>query len=142
MTALREQDVITVSKPAEVKRFDRMLADEHWLGAGHSVGHYLRQVVVRDDRWVAQPSRPSFLRGENSEKGLLQEKTMMGFLNPRLRLFSITLTTRQHTPAWRRGTPPSKMRYQEVLDDEKWAELRDAKRAKGERYVCKQVARS
>ena len=53
MTAMRALDVITVSKPAEVKRFDRMLADEHWLGAGHSVGHYLRQVVVRDERWVA-----------------------------------------------------------------------------------------
>lgn len=53
MMAMRALDVISVSKPAEVKRFDRMLADEHWLGAGHSVGHYLRQVVVRDGRWVA-----------------------------------------------------------------------------------------
>ena len=53
MTTARELDVRVVSKLADVKRFDRMLTDEHWLGAGHAVGHYLRQVVVRGEHWVA-----------------------------------------------------------------------------------------
>lgn len=53
MTNKQALDVRAVVEPAEVKRFDRMLADEHWLGAGQAVGHYLRQAVVRDDRWVA-----------------------------------------------------------------------------------------
>jgi hypothetical protein len=53
MTTGREWDVILVSEPADIKRFDRMLADEHWLGASQPVGQYLRQVVVRDGHWVA-----------------------------------------------------------------------------------------
>jgi hypothetical protein len=53
MTASSELRVISITEPADIKRFDQMLADEHWLGAGHSVGHYLRQVVVRGTDWVA-----------------------------------------------------------------------------------------
>ena len=53
MMATRELDVVMVSAPADIKRFDRMLADEHWLGSGQPVGQYLRQAVVRDGRWVA-----------------------------------------------------------------------------------------
>ena len=51
MMATRELDVVMVSAPADIKRFDRMLADEHWLGSGQPVGQYLRQAVVRDGRW-------------------------------------------------------------------------------------------
>lgn len=49
----RELDVVPVTDRAEVRRFDGMLADEHWLGAGHPAGHFLRQAAVRDGHWVA-----------------------------------------------------------------------------------------
>lgn len=53
MIERRELGVVAVTDRAEVRRFDRMLADEHWLGAGHGAGQYLRQALVRDGRWVA-----------------------------------------------------------------------------------------
>jgi hypothetical protein len=37
----------------EVEWFDRVLADQHYLGAGCAVGDYLRQVVERDGQPVA-----------------------------------------------------------------------------------------
>ena len=37
----------------ELKRFDRLLAKHHYLGASPPVGDFLRQVVVRDGQWVA-----------------------------------------------------------------------------------------
>lgn len=45
-------EVVTVTGRAEIRRFDRLLSDEHWLGAGCPVGHYLRQAVVREGQWV------------------------------------------------------------------------------------------
>lgn len=39
---------------AEVKRFDRRLADQHYLGATPPVGDFLRQVVERGGQVVAQ----------------------------------------------------------------------------------------
>ena len=73
-----------VSAPADSQRFDRMLADEHWLGfrpaggarstAGGRAGRALG--ARRRNTPSAQPSRPFSLRGGNSAKGPLQEKTM------------------------------------------------------------------
>lgn len=34
------------------KRFDRLLGHFHYLGEGHPVGDYLRQVAVREGQWV------------------------------------------------------------------------------------------
>lgn len=34
------------------KRFDRLLGDFHYLGEGHAAGDYLRQVAVREGKWV------------------------------------------------------------------------------------------
>lgn len=38
MTNKQARDVRAVVEPAEVKRFDRMLADEHWLGRRETRG--------------------------------------------------------------------------------------------------------
>lgn len=38
---------------AEQVRFDQLLAQKHYLGIAPAVGDFLRQVVIRDDRWVA-----------------------------------------------------------------------------------------
>ena len=46
-------DVVAVTVRAEIRRFDRMLADEHWLGAGQAAGQALR------GRWLATPFRRS-----------------------------------------------------------------------------------
>ena len=54
MMATRELDVVMVSAPADIKRFDRMLADEHWLGSGQPVGHYLRQAFEQNGEYVLQ----------------------------------------------------------------------------------------
>ena len=53
MAATRELAVVVISTKADIKKFDRMLNDEHWLGSDQPVGQYLRQAVVRDERWVA-----------------------------------------------------------------------------------------
>jgi hypothetical protein len=37
----------------DLARFNQLLAQQHYLGATPSVGDFLRQVVVRDDQWVA-----------------------------------------------------------------------------------------
>ena len=38
---------------SERGRFDRLLAERHYLGTAPPVGDFLRQVVVRDGQWVA-----------------------------------------------------------------------------------------
>lgn len=38
---------------AEQARFDKLLAQHHYLGATQSIGDFLRQVVTRDGQWVA-----------------------------------------------------------------------------------------
>lgn len=43
---------IIVCEKKDVKHFDEMLHDEHYLGAGRPVGDFLRQVIVRDEKWV------------------------------------------------------------------------------------------
>jgi hypothetical protein len=50
-----EDGAIAVRVPSagEVSWFDGLLADHHYLGAGRSVGDYLRQVVQRDGQAVA-----------------------------------------------------------------------------------------
>jgi len=44
---------IHVVSDKELKRFDRLLAKHHYLGASPPVGDFLRQAVVRDGEWVA-----------------------------------------------------------------------------------------
>ena len=44
---------VRVPMADEVKWFDDLLADHHYLGAGRAVGDYLRQVVERDGKAVA-----------------------------------------------------------------------------------------
>lgn len=44
---------IHVVSDKELKRFDRLLAKHHYLGASPPVGDFLRQAVVRDGKWVA-----------------------------------------------------------------------------------------
>lgn len=46
--------VRVVTKATEVKAFDRRLADQHYLGSTRPVGDFLRQVVERDGKPVAQ----------------------------------------------------------------------------------------
>jgi hypothetical protein len=53
MIETRELGVVAVTDRTETRRFDRLLEDEHWLGAGHPAGQYLRQAIERDGRWVA-----------------------------------------------------------------------------------------
>lgn len=48
--AVEIRPVITT---AEVKRFDGLLADKHYLGISAPVGDFLRQVAVVDGQWVA-----------------------------------------------------------------------------------------
>jgi hypothetical protein len=45
--------VVRVASGDEVRWFDGLLADHHYLGAGRSVGDYLRQVVELDGKAVA-----------------------------------------------------------------------------------------
>jgi len=45
--------VVRVASGDEVRWFDKVLADHHYLGAGRSVGDYLRQVVELDGKPVA-----------------------------------------------------------------------------------------
>lgn len=45
--------VVRVPSADEVRWFDGLLADHHYLGAGRPVGHYLRQVVELDGKAVA-----------------------------------------------------------------------------------------
>lgn len=42
-----------VNSGKELKRFDRLLAEHHYLGASPPVGDFLRQAVLRDGQWVA-----------------------------------------------------------------------------------------
>lgn len=37
----------------DLKRFDQLLAQHHYLGASPPAGDFLRQVIVRDGQWVA-----------------------------------------------------------------------------------------
>jgi hypothetical protein len=46
--------VRVVTKAAEVKAFDRRLADQHYLGSTRPVGDFLRQIIERDGTPVAQ----------------------------------------------------------------------------------------
>ena len=45
--------VHVVTQPGDVKRFDRLLDDGHYLGKTRPVGNFLRQVAVLDGEWVA-----------------------------------------------------------------------------------------
>ena len=45
--------IVRVPSAQEISRFDGLLADHHYLGAGRPVGDYLRQVVERDGKAVA-----------------------------------------------------------------------------------------
>src|SRR5947208_14810610 len=45
--------VIRVPSAEELRWFDGLLADHHYLGAGRAVGDYLRQVVDLDGKAVA-----------------------------------------------------------------------------------------
>jgi hypothetical protein len=49
----RRSIVVRVPSDDEVKWFDGLLADHHYLGAGRSVGDYLRQVVELDGKAAA-----------------------------------------------------------------------------------------
>ena len=44
---------IQLVTPAQLGRFDALLAQKHYLGSLPSVGDFLRQVVVREGQWVA-----------------------------------------------------------------------------------------
>ena len=44
---------VHVVSPAEVTRFDALLAQKHYLGVAPAIGDFLRQVVLRDGLWVA-----------------------------------------------------------------------------------------
>lgn len=44
---------IHVASGKQLKRFDRLVAKHHYLGASPPVGDFLRQVVVREGQWVA-----------------------------------------------------------------------------------------
>lgn len=44
-------EVIIVPK-ADWKRFDELLGDLHYLGSAKPVGHFLRQVVMREGEWI------------------------------------------------------------------------------------------
>lgn len=49
----RSSILVRVPSPEEVPWFDGLLKDHHYLGAGRSVGDYLRQVVELDGKTVA-----------------------------------------------------------------------------------------
>lgn len=52
-SAERSQPLLVQVVPkTEYKRFDSLLGDLHYLGSAKPVGHFLRQVVVRDGAWV------------------------------------------------------------------------------------------
>jgi hypothetical protein len=42
-----------VVEPGEVKRFDKLLEENHYLGDARAVGDYLRQVALVNGQWVA-----------------------------------------------------------------------------------------
>lgn len=44
---------IVLQERDDVIRFDRLLGQQHYLGATRPVGDFLRQVLVRDGHWVA-----------------------------------------------------------------------------------------
>jgi hypothetical protein len=48
-----ELDIRVVTQPEDVKRFDRLLDDGHYLGKTRPVGNFLRQVAVFNGEWVA-----------------------------------------------------------------------------------------
>lgn len=48
----RKVEVVVVKSAQEVRRFDTLLAKEHYLEEGRPVGDYLRQVAVREGQWV------------------------------------------------------------------------------------------
>jgi hypothetical protein len=52
-SSVRPAITVCVAAPEQVKWFDELLADHHYLGAGRSVGDYLRQIVLRDGQPVA-----------------------------------------------------------------------------------------
>jgi len=45
-------EIRVVTDPEDVKRFDRLLEDGHYLGTTRPVGDFLRQVAVLDGTWV------------------------------------------------------------------------------------------
>ena len=45
-------EVRIIESGAELERFERLLAQKHYLGQAPRVGDFLRQVVVRDNEWV------------------------------------------------------------------------------------------
>jgi hypothetical protein len=44
---------IVLQGPAEITRFNRLMGQQHYLGATNPVGDFLRQVIVRNGEWVA-----------------------------------------------------------------------------------------
>lgn len=44
---------MTLQGPAAITRFDRLMGQQHYLGATKPVGDFLRQVIVRNGEWVA-----------------------------------------------------------------------------------------
>ena len=44
---------VQIVGPEEIERFDRLMAEKHYLGATRAVGDFLRQVVLVDGQWVA-----------------------------------------------------------------------------------------
>jgi hypothetical protein len=49
----RSSVAVRVAASEEIQWFDGLLKDHHYLGAGHAVGDYLRQVIELDERPVA-----------------------------------------------------------------------------------------
>ena len=45
-------EIRVVTKREEQKRFDEILGREHYIGKAKSVGDFLRQVAVRDEKWI------------------------------------------------------------------------------------------
>jgi hypothetical protein len=52
MSKREKLEVVTVESNGDVKRFDAMLRDEHYLGSGRPVGDFLRQAIIREGEWV------------------------------------------------------------------------------------------
>jgi hypothetical protein len=65
--------VVTLVSAPERERFDRPLAERHYLGAAAAVGDFLRQIVVRDGRWVALLVwGPAALKFKDREKWMVR----------------------------------------------------------------------
>jgi hypothetical protein len=47
-----ELEIRVIEGGADLERFERLLAQKHYLGQAPRVGDFLRQVVVRDNEWV------------------------------------------------------------------------------------------